>query len=168
MLPVRWSQKALPQQLGPWLSSLPVHEQTELEGQQNSRFRDPNWADLPPDRVLWSECAPSLVPQVIKAAVWDYYLGTAGVNSLSRSVCWLLLPFPSSLQSEAQWLSSVGSPEFLMMSDQSRGFPKWPTMLREAGSPPGFSLPTGGTRASREISTRVAALAWGRGNVVTV
>ena len=55
-----------------------------------------------PHRGPWSECAPNSVVQMSQAAVWDYYLGTAGMNSLSRSECWLLQPFPSLPQSDSQ------------------------------------------------------------------
>lgn len=40
-------------------------------------------------QVPWSECI-DLVLSMSKIIGWDYYLGTASMMSVPRSMCWLL------------------------------------------------------------------------------
>ena len=109
-------------------------------------------------RFSWSECVPDLVLQANKAAGQDYYLGSAGRNSVSK----IQVPGvanPSLLLCHGQiprgWVSQI--PLWSPLCEIRIGAPiKWPTMLGETRCLPGFSFPTGGTRGSGQTS-----LAWG-------
>lgn len=78
---------------------------------------------VPPHQIPWSQRASTFVPQMSKAAGWDYYLGTSGMNLVFQGLCagcnrHLL---PSLLWSDSQWLEfPTDSPESTMVQDQSR------------------------------------------------
>ena len=63
------------------------------------------------------KCTPESVLQMSKTDDWNYYLGTAVMNSVCQDLCVgcckLLTPFLS--QSDCQWLGPVDSPAFFIM-----------------------------------------------------
>ena len=119
-----------------------------------------NQADLHP-AVSWSESVPNLFLQMNKAAGWDYYLVTIGMNTVCQDLCTgcckPLLSSPS--QSDFQWLDPI---EILLQSplvwDQSRASHKVTHNMRGLL---GFSFITGGTWESGKPLWVVLHLSWG-------